>query len=163
MVQTINNYELTSAHQTAGINSIGSDINAYNSYGMTPTQVALQAGAIDELKHILAQPGVDAGKPSRSNFQSSGFIRIFESSSYISAAERDAREQRTMPNDQAAQLSINEQARIAQEMRGMLAESIGGKMTLIVDGASKVGEVTQSQLGAQTALSAANKASRLQM
>lgn len=150
-----NDYELIGPHKTTGVKSIGSDVNAHNSYGMTPTQVALQAGAVDELTYILAQRDVDAGKRSRSNLHSSAFIHIFESSTYISPAEREARELSTMPNDQAVQLSINEQARIAREMRGMLAESIGGKMALVVEGVSREGDGTQPQLVGQRRSSAA--------
>lgn len=54
-----NTYELIHSDRTTGLHTIGSDINAYNSHGMTPTQVALQAGAEDELNEILAQPECD--------------------------------------------------------------------------------------------------------
>lgn len=73
-----NKYELTSRNTTTGLASLGSDINAYNSYGMTPIQVALQAGALDEVNHIKAQPGIEPLKLSRSNNSSLFYISVFQ-------------------------------------------------------------------------------------
>jgi len=73
-----NSYEVVGRRSTTGLDTLGSDINAYNSYGMTPVQVALQAGATDELAHILAQPGVDPLKEARSGKPAAFFINVFQ-------------------------------------------------------------------------------------
>ncbi len=73
-----NKYEPAGRRSTTGLSTLGSDINSYNGFGMTPVQVALQVGATDELGHILAQPGVDPLKPSRSGKPTSFFIDVFQ-------------------------------------------------------------------------------------
>lgn len=73
-----NEYELTSRDQTTGLLAIGLDINAYNSYGMTPVQVALQAGAEDELARILSDPGCTPLRPSRSGNSIYTFVAAFQ-------------------------------------------------------------------------------------
>lgn len=73
-----NFYRLTDSGRTNGLGFLGSDINAYNEYGMTPVQVALQAGDKEELEQILAIPGVDANKPSRSGKASVYYSYLFQ-------------------------------------------------------------------------------------
>jgi|GEM_PF-4016315 hypothetical protein len=73
-----NYYRLTDSGRTNGLGFLGSDINSYNEYGMTPVQVALQAGDKEELEQILAMPGVDASKPSRSGKASVYYSYLFQ-------------------------------------------------------------------------------------
>ena len=74
-----NNYHVLSDNRTSGLQEIGSDINAYNFYGMTPLQVALEAGVIDEVQTILSDPQCDPLKKSRAGRSSESFIDAYES------------------------------------------------------------------------------------
>ncbi len=71
-----NTYELIDRTSTNGISNLGSDINAYNSYGMTPVHVALQAGAERELDYILSHPDCDPMKKSARGFETNFFANI---------------------------------------------------------------------------------------
>lgn len=46
-------YELVSNAQTTGLKTLPVNIHAQNEYGMRPIHVAVQAGAVDELKEVL--------------------------------------------------------------------------------------------------------------
>lgn len=73
-----NHYQMTASGDTNGLGFLGSDINAYNEYGMTPVQVALQAGNKEELEQILAMPGVERDKPSRAGKATVFFSYVFQ-------------------------------------------------------------------------------------
>ena len=73
-----NDYELIANGRTAGLEAIGDNINAYNDYGMTPTQVALQAGAEAELAAILSHPDCKPMTPSRSGNGTFTFVAAFQ-------------------------------------------------------------------------------------
>lgn len=73
-----NYYRLADSGRTNGLGFLGTNINDYNEYGMTPVQVALQAGDKEELEQILAMPGVDASKPSRSGKATMFYSYLFQ-------------------------------------------------------------------------------------
>ncbi len=76
-----NNYMVTSGG-TTGLGSLGSDINSYNIYGMTPVQVALQGGDANELKEILAMPGIEPNKPSRDGKATVFYTYVFQAGNH---------------------------------------------------------------------------------
>ena len=71
-----NNYQLTSNYNTTGLASIGPDINAYNAFGHTPVHVAIQAGALEELKHILGNPACTPEKPSAQGHTTAWYLHV---------------------------------------------------------------------------------------
>ncbi|MDD5586265.1 MAG: hypothetical protein PHY92_04825 [Alphaproteobacteria bacterium] len=71
-----NEYQLTPDYKTTGLDSIGPDINAYNAFGHTPVQVALQAGALHELERILADPACTPEKPSAAGHTTAWFLHV---------------------------------------------------------------------------------------
>lgn len=75
-----NDYRLIDSGLTSGLGTLGSDINAYNEYGMTPVQVALQAGAEDELVQILSHPQCQPLRASSAGFGTYSFISLFKQS-----------------------------------------------------------------------------------
>jgi hypothetical protein len=59
-----NNYQLAGNLQTTGWNP-SFDVNAMNDYGMTPTEVALQAGNLSEFVEITSHPDFQPAKMGR--------------------------------------------------------------------------------------------------
>lgn len=57
----MNTYELAASLQTTGWNS-QQDVNGKNSYGMTPAQVAAQAGDVEEFRAITTDAKFDPEK-----------------------------------------------------------------------------------------------------
>lgn len=51
-----NSYQLHSAGQTTGWNPLQNDVNGKNTFNMTPAQVAVQAGDVDEFRQIVNDP-----------------------------------------------------------------------------------------------------------
>lgn len=56
MNRNSNAYQLSYAGQTTGWNPLDNDINGKNAFSMTPAQVAVQAGDVDEFVQIVSHP-----------------------------------------------------------------------------------------------------------
>jgi hypothetical protein len=56
MNRNFNSYQLSTAGATTGWNPRDNDINGVNLYSMTPSQVAVQAGDVDDFKQIVSHP-----------------------------------------------------------------------------------------------------------
>ena len=61
-----NNYQLAGHLQTTGWNTTN-DVNATNTFGMTPAEVALQAGDLKEFIQITSHPQFQTAKLGRVN------------------------------------------------------------------------------------------------
>lgn len=57
-----NSYQLSSAGKTSGWNPHDNDINGMNFFSMTPAQVAVQAGDIDDFSEIVSHPQFEPEK-----------------------------------------------------------------------------------------------------
>ena len=58
----MNNYEMAWRDSTTGWDSKTNDVNGKNFYGMTPAQVAVQAGNVEEFEAITTAPDFDPEK-----------------------------------------------------------------------------------------------------
>lgn len=56
MNRNFNSYQLSTAGATTGWNPRDNDINGTNLFNMTPAQVAVQAGDVDDFKQIVSHP-----------------------------------------------------------------------------------------------------------
>lgn len=62
MNRNSNSYQLSFAGQTTGWNPLDNDINGKNAFSMTPAQVAVQAGDIDDFSQIVSHPQFEPEK-----------------------------------------------------------------------------------------------------
>ena len=115
-------YDLVMTGRTNGIQNIGPDINAYNSYGMTPVQVALQAGDEAELAQILANPACDPlKKPRNPNVKTFDFVEIYKMGAGFTQAA-DEKAARMIAQVRAAAYYNNE-LRVLQEQNAPTLET----------------------------------------
>lgn len=62
MNSNLNTYQLSHACETTGWDSSRNDVNGTNFFNMTPAQVAIQAGNVDEFRAIVSHPQFEPEK-----------------------------------------------------------------------------------------------------
>lgn len=62
MNRNANDYQLNSYWDTTGWDPLNNDVNGTNHFNMTPAQVAIQAGDVNELREIVNHPQFEPEK-----------------------------------------------------------------------------------------------------